>query len=140
MNVKDCIEKGLLKKETPDRRKSSKSIDVSLYKLERAEKLLSLEMYEETVLNSYASIFHAARAILFKDGMREKSHFALFIYLKEKYADNLEKRFLNELNTLRLERHDISYGLEKQDITKEEAKHILSVAKEFISAIQKLLK
>ena len=31
------------------------------------------------------SMFHAARALLYKNWIQEKSHFAMYIYLKEKY-------------------------------------------------------
>ncbi|MFH1916815.1 MAG: HEPN domain-containing protein [Nanoarchaeota archaeon] len=139
MDVNECLEKGLLKKETPDKRKADKSIEVAVYKLERARKLLELGMFEETILNGYAALFHAGRAILFRDGIREKSHYALFVYLKEKYSDKLERRFLNELNSYRLERHDISYGLEKPQIGKEEAEHIVEAAKNFINATKKMI-
>ncbi|MFH1072302.1 MAG: HEPN domain-containing protein [Nanoarchaeota archaeon] len=139
MDVQECFDKGFLRKEPPDKRKVDKSIEVALYKLGRARTLFGLGMFEETVLNGYAALFHAGRAILFRDGIREKSHYALFVYLKERYSEKLERRFLNELNSFRLERHDISYSLEKPEVTKEEAEHVIAVAKDFIAAVKKIL-
>lgn len=139
MNVDDCFAQGLLKKEAPDAEKSKKSVEIASYKLGRALKLFGLKALEETIFNAYAAMFHAARALLFRDGAREKSHYAVFVYLKEKYSDRLERRFINELNALRLERHEISYGLEKPEIKEEEAAEVIKVAGDFIAAIKKIL-
>lgn len=62
------------------------------------------------------------------------------VYLREKYQHMLEPRFLHELNSLRLERHEILYSLENLEVTKEEAEHMIALAKDFISAIEAMLK
>jgi len=138
VNLHECFEKGLLKKEVPNKDKSRKSIQIAKHKLNLAKKLCKLNIFEEAVTNSYSAMFHAARSLLFKDGIREKSHYGLFVYLREEYSNKFEKRFLTELNALRLERHKISYGLETTKITKEEANTIVEVAAEFLVAVEKL--
>jgi len=139
MDLDDCFKEGLLKIEAPDKRKSVKSIEMARYKLSRAKKLLLVGILDETITSSYAAMFHAARALLFKDGIREKSHYALFLYIKEKYSGRIEKRFINELNSLRLERHEISYGLEKPSIDEQEAKEIVKTTEEFIEVIERII-
>ncbi|MFH1182101.1 MAG: HEPN domain-containing protein [Candidatus Woesearchaeota archaeon] len=139
MNLEDCFEQGLLKKELPDTEKVKKSVETASRKLGLAKRLFELKIFEETILNAYSAMFHAARALLFRDGIREKSHYALFLYVKEKYSDKLERRFINELNTLRIERHEISYGLEKPEISEAEAGEVIKVAEHFISAVKKIL-
>ncbi|OIO63356.1 hypothetical protein AUJ69_01210 [Candidatus Woesearchaeota archaeon CG1_02_47_18] len=84
-------------------------------------------------------MFYAARALLFKDGVIEKSHYGLFLYVKEEYSDKLERRFINELNVLRLERHEISYGLEKPEVTQSEAEDSVRIAVDFIRAVEKII-
>ncbi|HLC75131.1 MAG TPA: HEPN domain-containing protein [Candidatus Nanoarchaeia archaeon] len=140
MNLNDCFQQGLLKKEQPDKLKAQKSIEIAVHKLSLAKKLLNVKIYEETVTSSYACMFHAARALLFRDGIREKSHYALFLYIKEKYDGKIEKRFINELNALRLQRHEISYGLEKLSISHEEAASLIALSEEFLTVAQRLLK
>lgn len=140
MNVEDCFEKGLLKKENPDIEKSQRSIEMSKYKLGLAKRLFDLKIFDETITNSYSAMFHAARALLFKDGIKEKSHYALFLYIKENYANKLERRFINELNALRLARHDIHYGLEKPEVKKVEAEDVIKVTEDFILAVENILK
>ena len=137
--MQDCFEKGLLKKETADIEKSKKSINTAKYKLNLAKRLFELKIFEETITNSYSAMFHAARALLFMDGIKEKSHYALFLYIKEKYSDKLERRFINELNTLRLESHEINYGLEKSEIKEDDAGDVTKIANDFISAVEKIM-
>ena len=85
-------------------------------------------------------MFHAGRALLFKDGFNEKSHYGLYVYIKEKYKDKLEIRFLNELDALRIGRHEILYSLESTKINKGDVEDVISVAKDFTSAVEKLVK
>ncbi|MBI5060920.1 MAG: HEPN domain-containing protein [Candidatus Aenigmarchaeota archaeon] len=139
MNVEECIEKGLLKRDIKDVRKALRSIVVAKNKLSKAMKLNEVGFNEEGIVNAYSAMFHAGRGLLFRDGMREKSHFALCVYLKEKYKNALEPRFLNELDSLRMERHEILYSLDTIKISKEEVSDIISVAMDFISAVEKIL-
>ncbi len=138
MNIQDCLEKGLLRKDVPDKDKAKKSIEIAENKLERAKKLLGAHMLEETLVILYSSIFHAARSLLFNKGFIEKSHYALYIFIKENYGGKIEKRFIAELNILRLERHEINYGLEKQEIEKESLKERIKIAEEFIDVVKRL--
>lgn len=140
MNFEDCLKKGLLKKDVVDSRRASKSLLIAEHKLSLANKLFKLAVHEEVITASYASMFHAARAILFHDGYVEKSHFALFVYLRDNYSGKIESRFITELNNLRLERHDINYGLEKPVVDPDDCKAILGVAKDFINAVRGLLR
>lgn len=140
VDVKECIEKGLLKESVKDVKKAQRSIIVARNKLNKAIKLEDAGFFEESLVNAYSAMFHAGRAILFRDGMKERSHYALFVYLKERYKDKLEPRFLNELDALRLERHEILYSLDTLKITKEETRDIISIARNFISAIERLIR
>ncbi|MBI2576882.1 HEPN domain-containing protein [Candidatus Woesearchaeota archaeon] len=139
MDVEQCIAKGLLRKDAPDIEKSRKSLAVSGKKLLKADKMQALELFEDALVNCYASMFHAGKALLFRDGIREKSHFGLWVYLNEKFQGTIEKRFLNELNALRLERHEISYGLGEADVTSEQSADALKTAKGFLAAVRRLL-
>lgn len=139
MDVKECFEKGLLKKEKEDRNKSLKSIEMAEYKLEKAKSLFNKKIYDMSLVNAYLSMFHAARGLLFKDGVKEKSHYGLYVYLKEKYKDRIEQRFLNELNALRLERHEVFYGLEKIEIKEVEAEDVLKDTELFLEAVRRLV-
>lgn len=139
MDVSECIERGLLKKIDKSNAKSIRSLEIAKMKLEKAVKLQIAGFFEEALISSYSCIFHASRAILFRDGYKEKSHYAVYVYMREKYRDKLEPRFINELDALRLERHEIMYSLELTSVKKDEAIRIIEIAKDFMNAIKKML-
>ena len=85
MNIQSCLMEGLLKKDQSDIKKAEFSLEMAEHKLEFAEKDFQSESYESAIIGAYASMFHSARALLFKDGYKERSHIALYIYIKEKY-------------------------------------------------------
>ena len=99
MNISDCLEQGLLVKIKPDPPKALASIEMAKHKLELAEKEIQAEIFENAIVTAYASMFHAARALLFKDGFKERSHFALFVFVNEKYSSkNRNGKKKSEIN------------------------------------------
>ena len=137
-NVEDCFRFRLLRKINPDKEKTKRSLEISDIKLEEARKALNLKIFEYVILGSYMAMFHSARALLYKDGIQEKSHFALFIYLKEKYKEQIPINILNLLNIHRTERHEAMYGLEYRP-TEEDALTAVEDAKIFVKEVKKAI-
>lgn len=135
-NVEDCFKYRLLRKISPDKQKSRKSLEISKLRLKEAEQAIKLEIFNYAILESYMAMFHASRALLYKDGIQEKSHFAIFIYLKEKYSDRIPLHILNLLNIHRIERHEAMYGLEYKP-EEQDALVALEDAKVFVKEIEK---
>ena len=140
MEIEECLEKSSFLESVKGSNKALRSIEISKNKLDRAIRLKDKGFLEDAIVNIYSTMFHAGRALLFKDGFKEKSHYGLYVYIKEKYKDKLEIRFLNELDALRIGRHEILYSLESAKINKEDVEDIISVAKDFISAVEKLMR
>ena len=141
MNIEDCLEQELLAKSKPDQKKAISSIEMAKHKLELAEMEFDNKLFESAVISAYASTFHSARALLFKDGFKERSHFAIYIYVNEKYSNKIERKYLSELNSLRLQRHDLMYGLERNTGVQEaEADTAIKMASGFLQAIEKIVK
>jgi len=140
LNIEDCLEEGLLKKVPPNKDKAIKSLEKSKHLLELAESELNNGFYESAIVSAYMSVFHAARAILFRDGFKERSHYALYVYISEKYEGKIEKWLINELNALRLQRHELMYDIEKSvEVLEEDANTALNIAKEFLKSVKKIL-
>ncbi|MBS3143854.1 HEPN domain-containing protein [Candidatus Woesearchaeota archaeon] len=137
-NVEDCFKFRLLRKIKPDKEKTEKSLEISKHRLNEAEKVLKLKIFEYAILESYMAMFHASRALLYKDGIQEKSHFAVFIYLKEKYKNKIPLHILNLLNIHRTERHEAMYGLEYKP-TEEDALTAIEDANAFVREIEKCI-
>jgi len=138
MKLKEFFEKRLLRKIPIDMNKSRKSLEISKKYLSDSKKLISTGSFNFVILSAYTSMFHAARALLYKDGIQEKSHFAVFTYIKEKYSKEIGQQLLFEFNNAREQRHEGIYGLE-YEFNQEDVKHIISVAEKFHKKIRELL-
>ena len=130
MRTYDCFKKRLLRRVKPDPFKVTKALEMAKIKEKRAEELFENDFFEESIV-SYTSMFQAARAILFNDGVIEKSHACVVAYLRENYSSKLGQNMINCLDTYRLERHESFYGLEKSTIDKDEAEDALNKSKNF---------
>jgi uncharacterized protein (UPF0332 family) len=141
MKLRECFQKRLLRKERPDSERSKRSVQVAEAKLDEAERALNHGLFDSTIILAYTAMFHAARAILFRDGIVEKSHVCLIEYLRETYVNNgkLSAALINALDTLRVDRHETLYGLEARS-SRKEAQHSVKKAKEFLDTVRKFMK
>lgn len=141
MNVEECLEKGLLKRENADLGKARSSLKMGKHKLEIAKKEQEHEIYESALINAYTSMFHCARALLYRDGYKERSHYAVWVYLNEKYSGKLEKKYLGEFEGLRVARHGLMYGLEEENEEEcaQKAKEAIETAEGFMEAVKKII-
>jgi uncharacterized protein (UPF0332 family) len=139
VNIANCLEKQLLSKIEPDLRKANKSIIAAQRKLSLAEAELKNELYEGCFISAYSSMFHTARALLFRDGFKEKSHYAVYIYLAEKYSGKIQEKYINEFNNMRTDRHNLMYGLDEQETGEKEASETIKLVKEFLEEVKKQL-
>lgn len=137
MNVKDLIAKRDLRKVKVDLEKIKKSIEIAEVKLDEAKRLFSAGFYDSSFLTLYTSMFHAARSLLYKDGIQEKSHFSVYIYLQERYSQELPKNLINTFNEFRTARHEILYGFEGNH-KKEEIEMAILEGEEFLEEVKKI--
>ena len=133
MKLAECFQEGLLKRTSQDMENSARSLKLSMNNIEDAVENLYIHRYRVVAILSYTAMFHAARAILFRDGIKERSHECIPVYLKEKYPE-LET-LANILDSYRRFRHDAIYGLDFV-MDEEEAQAALESAKEFLEKIR----
>lgn len=138
-NYDDCVKKGLLRKIPVSKDKASRSIEKAEKWLIEAESTLKSSAFNSSVLDSYMTMFHSARAILFFDGWREKSHACVARYLEGKYVKSgkLEKGWVELLDLNRDIRHDDQYDLSFFS-TQEDAVKALESAKKFLERMKTL--
>lgn len=136
-NIEDCLKFRLLRKINPDKDKYNKSLEIAKSRLNEAEKALKMNFFKFAILEAYMAMFHSCRALLYKDGVQEKSHYAMYIYLKEKYSNKIPLNVINLLNIHRTERHEAMYGLEYEP-NKDDAVTALDDAKLFVKEIEKI--
>ena len=138
MRLEECFEKRLLRKIKPDMNKAKKSLEIGKKKLEEAKMALSSNLFNSCMVMAYTAMFHAARALLYRDGIQEKSHTCVIIYLKENYLEKLSLSLINALDAHRIERHEALYGIEFI-ITKDDCETAIEDAEIFIKKVEELL-
>lgn len=83
MNIQECIERGFLRKIEPDPKIIEKELKEAEYDIERAKHALGEKDFKWCIIKSYYAMFHAARAVLFSLGLKERRHFAVQVVLED---------------------------------------------------------
>lgn len=134
MELTDCFRRGLLINTQTDIESAGRSLNLARSYVVDAEKSMSSDSYRIVIISSYTAMFHAARAVLFRDGVKERSHECIPLYLREKYPALAGQA--NMLDSYRKYRHEALYGLEFE-AGKDDAIASLTAANGFLSAIEK---
>jgi hypothetical protein len=74
MKLHDCYGDNLLRMETPSPEKAKKALEIAYERTTRGKALLEKDFFEESLICCYTAMFQAARALLFREGIIEKSH------------------------------------------------------------------
>jgi uncharacterized protein (UPF0332 family) len=133
-----CIKESRLVKIKPSKEMIQKEVESAEYDLERARNSLDEGDFKWASVQSYYSMFHAAKALVLKRGYREKSHFCLVIALRELYVkeDRLNSEMIENLELCMSLRHEADYGLTYHQ---ESAETALKYAEDFLNNALKLL-
>jgi len=138
MDINECFNKRLLRKIGQDKLKVEGSLRVAENKLIKSKELSEKGFFDEAFISAYTCMFHSARAILYKDGIQEKSHFAVYIYINEKYLDKIPKNLIEAFKIYQLERHKVLYGFDRE-VSRKEAKSCIEDAEDFLFKIKEIL-
>ena len=133
MRLNDCFKEGLLRKMKPSKQYAMKSLETSLSYIQNAKDNLKMKNNNLVIFCSYTSMFHAARSLLFKDGIKERSHLCVISYIKETYPRL--RRLANQLDTYRRNRHNTLYALDFL-ISDDDAKQAIDDAELFYKQIE----
>jgi len=139
MNIEECYKNRMLRKIPQDPKKAKRSLEIAENKLKTAKEAFEKELYGPTIIYGYTSMFHSSRALLYKDGVQEKSHICLVYYIKENYSKKIPPYLINSLNSFRKERHESLYGLDFIEI-KKDAELSIHDAEQLLTTVKKILK
>ena len=96
-----------------------------------------MRKFKWSIIQSYYSMFHAARAILFSLGFKERSHFAIAVVLEDLVKKKkLESRFVNDFKAGVFTREEADYEAE---YSQERAKSLFKIAEEFNKRMRDIL-
>ncbi|MDE1850623.1 MAG: HEPN domain-containing protein [Candidatus Micrarchaeota archaeon] len=137
MKIDELLSKGLIRREKIDGSEISGSISLAEKFLERGRGNFDIRYYDVAFLLAYTAMFHAARALLFKAGFNERSHFGLIQALKGIYDDEELNKYLNVLDSYRMSRHAVQYSGESS--SEQDATSSLDDAGRFIKIAKRVL-
>ncbi len=136
----ECYERGLL-------RRVGASNEKALLSLVQAREWVTEAGYDceagalrSAIMAAYMGYFHAARALLFRDGVREKSHYCIGVYL-ESYSESglLEDEWILQFDHMRGLRQNDQYSLDARPMVQEVRQAIVD-AEKFIGRMEQLVK
>ncbi len=136
---KRCIKERRILKIDASNVMIKKEIEGAKYDLSSAEESLHDGDYKWASVQSYYSMFHAAKALVLKKGFREKSHYCLLIGLRELYVKprELDPKFTDNYEMSMDIRHEADYAL---TFDEESAKIAIENARKFLKKTLVLLK
>ena len=139
IDFEECLSAGLIKRITPSQNQAEEQFIKAQTLFEEAKESMKIENPNSTVIASYAALLDASRAIMFKDGYREKSHACVVKYLEAKYPDEIGMDTIYLLDQYRDRRHKTLYSGSYYP-TMQEAEQMISFTEKFLEKIEKILK
>ena len=137
MNVKQALEKGALKRVKPARDIIEKELREAEYDLKKAKESLNEDEPKWSTIQSYYSMFHSARALLFSLGYKERSHAALVAVLEEQVNEGkLEQTQFDDFKAAMSARESADYHY---SYSLDTAKLLIESAEEFYNKIKKII-
>ena len=136
MNMEDCLKKGLLRAHYFSKETVEKEMENAIRHLDNAERNYEFDMMDVAIVSSYTAMFHAARALLFRDGYKERSHVCLVVFLRERHPETRE--FAELFDIYRRNRHQSLYGIDYEPL-EDDAKAGIDIAREFIDTISGII-
>jgi len=116
----------------------SKELEGAHYDLNHAKSSLEREDYKWATVQGYYSMFHAARALLYTSGYREKSHRALVTALNELYVKTggLESDHFEDLRHAMDLREEADYSM---TFSETGARELTRYAETFLRRVKEIL-
>lgn len=134
-----CFEKRLLIKIQKESELAIKDLKQAEFFLKESEELLNINKKIISAIALYNSYFHCIRSLLFKDGIKERSHYCIARYLEFEYVNKalLDKKFLNAFETIMSIRHTAQYSTEPIEI-EEDLTELINICEELIIKIMEI--
>jgi uncharacterized protein (UPF0332 family) len=138
MDIESCLREGFLQRVKVESDLVEKELEEARYDLKRAERALEDGDFKWSIVKSYYSMFHAARAVLFSQGLRERRHFAIRVVLEDLSSKGeLESRFISDFSAALEARVDADY---RYTYSQETAAYLLKAAGDFLARMKKLVR
>ena len=134
----DCLKRNKIKPFSRGKGLVSRELELAKSDLEIAKQSLDNSHYKWATIQCYYSMFHAARALVYTENYREKSHYCLLVAIRTLYVETrkLSFKFLESLERAKTLRENADYYGE---FSQNGAKDMLDKAKKFLEAAKEIL-
>jgi uncharacterized protein (UPF0332 family) len=138
LEFEHCLSRRWLVEMPEVRHLVTKELEAALDDLAEAQGAYDRGSYKWSTIQSYYAMFHAARALLYSRGYREKSHHCLSVAMRHLFVSQgaLEERLINDLDDARALREDADY---RTEFSSAGAQHNLNAARRLIDRVDNLL-
>ncbi|MBA7501521.1 hypothetical protein ES706_00092 [subsurface metagenome] len=138
MDVESCLLEGFLQRIKVERDLIEKELKEAKYDFEKAKHAIEEGDFKWSIVKSYYSMFHAARAVLFSLGLKERRHFAIRVVLEDlNMKGKLESKFISDFSAALGAREDADY---RYTYSQETAAYLLRAAGDFLARMKRLAK
>jgi len=134
----ECVQKSKLKPFSRGHTLAAKELETATSDLESAEKTYSDGNYKWATIQVYYAMFHAARALIYSQGLRERSHHCLVMAVKELFVDKklIPANLLEALKEAKSLREDADYY---NRWSEDGSKRLLASARAFLDRARYIL-
>lgn len=141
MNIEfqKAIEKKRILNFTQGKKQVKKELLEAENDLSEALNRFESKKYKYATITGYYSMFHSARALIYSEGYREKSHYYLLVALNSLFVDAglLSEEITSEFHDAMVLREDADYH---GNFTEQGADSVLKAAKEMLLVAKSILK
>lgn len=136
---RDCLKRNKIKPFSRGKVLVAKEIRLATSDLEMAKESFTRNHFKWVVVQSYYSMFHSGRALIYAENYREKSHYCLIVAIRTLYVEKrkLDFRFIEVLEKAKTLRENADYY---GDFTKASAKDLIERAEQFLKKTKEVLK
>jgi uncharacterized protein (UPF0332 family) len=115
----------------------AKELKAGAADLKDAKESWAAKKFKWATIQGYYAAFHAARALLFEKGFREKSHHALYVAVRELYANEIERSLLQDYEHGMYLRQEADYGLK---FSENGARDVIGTAEQMLTRAKAIIK
>ncbi len=136
---KECLAKGKIKAFSSAGKLVSKELKSSADDLEAAQKSIKGGNFKWATIQGYYVMFHAARALIYSKGYKERSHYCLIVALRALFVSEglLPLSLLEAVQNAKILRENADY---ENEFSKESAQDLLDKAQELLDHSRAILK
>ena len=137
MTLKECFDKKLLVRTRPSENKANQSLVSARASLKKARDNLRIDNADIAVVMAYTAMFHSLRALLFAQGVKERSHICMLEYIRGNFKEL--RAITREADAYRRFRHSALYGLDVL-VSEDDAQAAIKTARRIIESVKGILR